>query len=513
MTTLPAGFPPTDGGIVSPLNGTDFSGLVPLLADDSGDNSGNIFSSVLGECTDTAPVPSVQPLRAESPGRAPAGTGFVAAVPPALSTSPRAIQLNSAQVIEKKPVIDSDVASEVPAADVETKTVSDDAQPATPIVPVEILSEAISAPLIVSLPELKTIEAPSAGNRSARPFSAEVHTLSDATTRAQPEIRDVSAVPVSVPEPVSAGNELEKSSTPMNAMAPVATPANRVATAMTPADVAQPEMRVEKIAAPVIAALEPALKTVDSAPINNFLIVDNKVDVGSEKTLGTVNAKSRDVMRTKPDSLSSLPVAEPGVSVGREFAAVTPLQSPAIVAGGSAGVSSSEPELKISSHAVDAAGVVREVVELTHEFRARERNSVEVKFNFKDDTELSVRLAYRDGDVQTTFRTDSDSLRAALSHEWQGYAAAAIQQPREYRVSEPVFTRTADFSGSPDQRNAGSSAGGDARQQYSSHANDPAAQPDATLSGSLRSSRFSPATVLPAAGSRSSHDRLLHAFA
>ena len=36
-----------------------------------------------------------------------------------------------------------------------------------------------------------------------------------------------------------------------------------------------------------------------------------------------------------------------------------------------------------------------------------ERNSVEVKFNFSEQERLSVKVEYRDGTVQATFRSDS----------------------------------------------------------------------------------------------------------
>lgn len=162
---------------------------------------------------------------------------------------------------------------------------------------------------------------------------------------------------------------------------------------------------------------------------------------------------------------------------------------------------------EISLPAADASAVVREVAELTHDFRMRERSSVEVKFNFKDETELSVRLSYRDGDVHTTFRTDSPELRAALTREWQGFAAGAALEPRGHRIADPVFTTSNGGSDFAQGRDSGSSAGGDARDQRQASRPD---QPDLPRAASPGRD-FRP--HVPALGHRVSSDRLLHALA
>ncbi len=162
---------------------------------------------------------------------------------------------------------------------------------------------------------------------------------------------------------------------------------------------------------------------------------------------------------------------------------------------------------EISLPVADASAVVREVAELTHDFRMRERSSVEVKFNFKDETELSVRLSYRDGDVHATFRTDSTELRAALTREWQGFAVGMAQEPRGYRIADPVFTASNGGSDFAQSRDSGSSAGGDARDQRQAPRPD---QPDLPRSASPDRD-FRP--HVPALGHRVSSDHLLHALA
>lgn len=183
---------------------------------------------------------------------------------------------------------------------------------------------------------------------------------------------------------------------------------------------------------------------------------------------------------------------------------ITPLQAvtPSIVS------SAQVPERReISLPASDASAVVREVAELTHDFRMRERSSVEVKFNFKDETELSVRLSYRDGDVRTTFRTDSPELRAALTREWQGFVAGAALEPRGHRIADPVFTTSSGGFDFAQGRDPGSSAGGDARHHQQSRGQD---QPDSpSFASPVRDFR----PHAPALGHRVSSDRLLHALA
>ena len=76
-------------------------------------------------------------------------------------------------------------------------------------------------------------------------------------------------------------------------------------------------------------------------------------------------------------------------------------------------------------------------------------SSVNLSFKFGDD-DLSVRVAWHDGVVQTQFRTTSDDLRAAIAGEWQAMAAAPAS--RSLTLAAPVFSSSADsFSGPGDE--------------------------------------------------------------
>jgi hypothetical protein len=68
---------------------------------------------------------------------------------------------------------------------------------------------------------------------------------------------------------------------------------------------------------------------------------------------------------------------------------------------------------------------------------AREQKAVNLAFSI-GDADLSVRVELHDGEVRTTFRTDSPELRTALSHEWQAVTATAAGD-RSFRVAPALF--------------------------------------------------------------------------
>jgi hypothetical protein len=269
----------------------------------------------------------------------------------------------------------------------------------------------------------------------------------------------------------------------------------------------------EKIAVPSTNALTPGAAPVVARANNKFLFTDKQLDAEPVPEHGTGNAKSSVDMKS-PFESSPRFSAEPSAGVERAIPSVASVQSP-----GPSAVSAQtfeKPEPEISLHAADAASVVRNVVDLTHEFRMRDRGSVEVKFNFKDATELTVRLAYRNGDVHTTFRTDSSELRAALGKEWAEYAASFAQEGRDYKIADPVFTGSGDFSNAPRDRDAGSSHRDEsqARSDFNHSGQSGHGRAAQRQAGVFRSSPAAATAPVPAAATpRISTDRLLHVFA
>lgn len=84
---------------------------------------------------------------------------------------------------------------------------------------------------------------------------------------------------------------------------------------------------------------------------------------------------------------------------------------------------------------LSAGEAIRAVISQVDTMRQREQTSVQLKFEFGPSARLKVSLAYRNGEVQATFRTDSPALRETLQREWQVQA----NSPAE-RVTHTFFT-------------------------------------------------------------------------
>jgi hypothetical protein len=166
------------------------------------------------------------------------------------------------------------------------------------------------------------------------------------------------------------------------------------------------------------------------------------------------------------------------------------------------GVESSAPKAATAPH---AAQIVSEIRDIADGLWAVERNSVEVRFNFSENERLSVKVEYRDGVVQTTFRTDSPELRDTIAREWQSQIASA-SEARPYRVADPVFN-------TPPADARGFSLGGDSsRQQRQAEQSGNAPHTFATTSG--RGPSSSSVTAAPVTSfSRPDTALHLHTFA
>jgi hypothetical protein len=137
---------------------------------------------------------------------------------------------------------------------------------------------------------------------------------------------------------------------------------------------------------------------------------------------------------------------------------------------------SAESSAPQAAAAPQAAQIVSEIRDIADGLWAVERNSVEVRFNFSENERLSVKVEYRDGVLQTTFRTDSPELRDTIAREWQSQIASA-SDARPYRVADPVFN-------TPPADARGFSLGGDSsRQQRQAEQSGNAPHTFATTSG------------------------------
>jgi hypothetical protein len=254
----------------------------------------------------------------------------------------------------------------------------------------------------------------------------------------------------------------------------------------------------EKIAAPVDSGVSTGASGVKSsiAPNkNNFLPVDNKVLVDEERLVGTDAANWGDPMN--PDARSTPLVArliDGALSLFGTSLATAGVDRPS----GTAATSPVSP--------AQAAQIVGEIRDIADGLWAVERNSVEVRFNFSETERLSVKVEYRDGVVQTTFRTDSPGLRDTIAREWQSQVASA-SDARPYRVADPVFN-------TPPADARGFSMGGDSsRQQRQAEQSGQSAHTFATTSGRGSSSSSAVAAVPATAFARPDTALHLHAFA
>lgn len=165
----------------------------------------------------------------------------------------------------------------------------------------------------------------------------------------------------------------------------------------------------------------------------------------------------------------------------------------------------SETAIGKAASAPQAAQIVSEIRDIADGLWAVDRNSVEVRFHFSEHERLSVKVEYRDGVVQTTFRTDSPALRDTIAREWQIQVASASDS-RPYRVADPVFN-------TPPADARGFSLGGDSsRQQREAGQSTSAAHTFATTSG--RGPSSSSVAAAPATSFTRPETALhLHAFA
>lgn len=228
---------------------------------------------------------------------------------------------------------------------------------------------------------------------------------------------------------------------------------------------------------------------------NKFLNVDNKELKLDDEKVGTHVANWGDPMKSTVVKTPSAdaPIAGPAASVAPQAHT------------GTSTTLSAKPEAATPAAAVQ---MVREIRDIADGLWAVERNSVEVRFRMGDGEPLSVRVEYKDGVVQTTFRTESPELRDTLAREWQAQISASADT-RPYRVADPVFN-------TPSQDERGSFADSDASgRQPQARQDDEASRSGAHASsfGSRFTRSGSVDTTAPASRTYVRPDTALHLHA
>ena len=86
---------------------------------------------------------------------------------------------------------------------------------------------------------------------------------------------------------------------------------------------------------------------------------------------------------------------------------------------------------------VEVATVIHHTVEATERLRTSGNNQLEVKVQLESGQELTIQLQVVEGEIKPTFRTDSESLRAAIEQNWSQFSKGANE--RGVKLTSAVF--------------------------------------------------------------------------
>lgn len=304
-------------------------------------------------------------------------------------------------------------------------------------------------------------------------------------TSAAPQASDASTTPSPAAAPTVPATPASSAAQPdAPVVATAAATANASAAQTAPAPAKGSQRSGEKLAEDPASTAVSGGKTPGVRGKNASLTTEDKEVKATSARVGTTAANWGKPMfeesRKTPSAAAEVQFGTPALSspVATEFSA-TPSTSPAT-----------------QTH---ASQLVHEIREIADGLWAVDRNSVEVKFNFGENDRLSVRVEYRDGAVQATFRTDSPEIRDIIAREWQTQSSSA---ERPYRVADPLFSSSSGFS----------LGGGDtSRQQRQAESSVPFER--LAVSGSVRNAPSTTASSASAQASRLESAGYLHAIA
>jgi hypothetical protein len=148
--------------------------------------------------------------------------------------------------------------------------------------------------------------------------------------------------------------------------------------------------------------------------------VDAKEVADTSESLGTAVAKVQPAMPTSTFS-------------DRQQGSLTGHASAAVFETAKGGAQSAQPEAVATPHAA-----VQAAMNAADTLARSGGQSVNLKFQM-GDTDLSVRVEVRNGEVHATFRTDSAALRSDLAREWQSVSAGSPS----LQIAAPVITGSA----------------------------------------------------------------------
>jgi hypothetical protein len=190
---------------------------------------------------------------------------------------------------------------------------------------------------------------------------------------------------------------------------------------------------------------------VSRGPDKKILSSDSKQVTDHNDPVGTGVAKVSPAMPTasqterQPNALVATAPAS-GVAASQENAPANPQAA------------SAQPS--VAQRAVEAALSAAEI------FNSGGQNAVNLQFSM-GNADLSLRVELRNGEVHTTFQTDSADLRSNLAHEWQ---SASPSSGGNLRLAEPIFTSSSAGSLATAGENAPQQRGGQGPADTQQHA-------------------------------------------
>lgn len=214
-----------------------------------------------------------------------------------------------------------------------------------------------------------------------------------------------------------------------------------------------PDGTAEKFAAPAPLATA-AMKSAAGDSEKKMLTIDGEKIAEHTSAVGTVSAEPAAAMTTTSflHAATFLQGVADRVSSVQASQTTAPVSAPATTAPAAPLTAAGAPE---------AVAAVMKLIQAQANQSQGGVSAVNLSFKFGDDS-LSVHVAWRDGIVQTQFRTDSDELRAALAGEWQSMSAAPAG--RALPLAAPVFSSSSDSasaSGDESRQSAQSGFGRD----------------------------------------------------
>jgi hypothetical protein len=234
---------------------------------------------------------------------------------------------------------------------------------------------------------------------------------------------------------------------------------------------------VEKIAAQGARTAGPASATI-RGPDKKILSPDSKQVTNHNDNLGTTVAKVSPSMPTASQTerqptamLASAPAS--GIAAAAKNASADP--------------QAATTQMGVAQRAVEAALSSAEI------FNSGAHKAVNLQFSV-GNTDLSLTVQMRNGEIHTTFSTDSADLRSDLAHAWQ---SATPTSGGSLRLADPVFTSPGSADGgSAFQQRGDQSNAESAQQSQGGSTSNASAAPVSANAGSTDESPASLATSL-----------------